>query len=573
MDARRRVKDEIARKIAAGSGSNKRVAQHGNKQPSWQWLRPILLSAIVAALVSVAILYLFPLLLSSVTKSSDEGVVREEVNKAMRKHPPALNKALLARLTASTPQELKKMQFKAGGKFIRKVVAEREPVLVQNAPIQAWSSYHWDLLRMAKKHPQLHLNATRVQIKEPVFVLTHERERGGMLGSHKDRPMFYTNVSIELFLREALNENKYFFWTGEVLQWEKETGIDVTTSSKHEETGGNNSSSSSSTSSSWRAFRVVEKGLSKSIDEDDVSLWRPMLWLAHPGTVAAMHYDTSHNFIVQVQGFTRFLILAPDAETHLYPNIHVSYRQSQVAFEEPRNVSASSSSIYSASFPLLKGGSAVYEVQLGPGEVLYVPPYFHYRMECITLSLSLSINSPSIVEAALSEAYWQQVPFGAFQSSEDHRVVAVTAFLTLLVEGGGGDSSAPSNLGLSSSFTLSQLARHLYTSRFLPLVVADAPAKFIAQKCFNVTSKAFGYEVQLEEVARKESQSAALLLEQNKEAFHKASTKIRELLSEAPTNFLSVRQTWLLDYIEQLSRFAVGPKAVGDFISLCLATK
>jgi ribosomal protein L16 Arg81 hydroxylase len=142
--------------------------------------------------------------------------------------------------------------------------------------------------------------------------------------------------------------------------------------------------------------------------QDDQDIWRPMLWMSHPGVVAQTHYDTQHNLFAQLQGTKRFIIFDPSTELHTYPNIHRSFKQSQVHLErDSAGLGAPVREVFSEI-----GAAEGIAVTVHPGDLLYIPPYWQHRVESVSLSLSLSVVSPSLLEAALAEAYWEKVhPF------------------------------------------------------------------------------------------------------------------------------------------------------------------
>ena len=108
-----------------------------------------------------------------------------------------------------------------------------------------------------------------------------------MIGSRGDRPLAYINTTLSSFLSSALDPKTFLYWTGELGAWESasEVGLDDKTVNL----------------TNWMIFKVLEKELEGIVDEDDSSIWKPMLWLSHPGVVAQTHYDTHHNFFVQLQ--------------------------------------------------------------------------------------------------------------------------------------------------------------------------------------------------------------------------------------------------------------------------------
>jgi len=94
------------------------------------------------------------------------------------------------------------------------------------------------------------------------------------------------------------------------------------------------------------------------------------LWLGGAGVTAHTHYDPTHNFFVQVRGRKRFILSPPSSAFSLYlhPFQHPGYRQSQVDYAKSQ----------ASKYPLF-GQAEAYVADLGPGDVLYLPPYWFHR--------------------------------------------------------------------------------------------------------------------------------------------------------------------------------------------------
>jgi hypothetical protein len=289
----------------------------------------------------------------------------------------------------------------------------------------------------------------------------------------------------------------------------------------------------------WEHFKIFDKGVAEPSDPD--SLWRPMLWLSHPGVTAQTHYDTNHNFLIQIQGHKRVLLFGPQNELYSYPNIHRSFRQSQLPLE--RAPTERTRRLY----PLRQPGSPLpataEEVYLGPSDVLYIPPYWQHRIESVTLALSLSVISPAAIEAALAEAFWQPVPFGECKATPHKRKLCVHYFLSLLVA---------EVLPLEES--LAMFAKGLYYTRYSPLYLLTGPS--------NASAICEGYT---------EDEDGKALLRQHTKKFAKSVNAIWGILSEIPNPPKNVFTLFLRDYAEQVIRWAVGPDQVAEFLFHCLA--
>lgn len=276
---------------------------------------------------------------------------------------------------------LAQVKWRTGGTFLRSLIKQKQPVLIENSPISSWHLYNWNLLDIATSY-NITLNNARYQTT-PLYVLGHERDKGGMIGGKNDRykALAYTDVPLDYFLKTASHDKKWLYWKGELSNWENQMNL----------TSALTGTSDRNFTDGWQSFRVVDEILSESIDIDDATNWRSILWLSQPGTTAHTHYDTEHNFLAHLQGVKTVLLFPPSSEMYTYPNIHRSFRQSQIHLEEYVNFTDLISS-----FPMLEtSGLRALEVTLTPGTILYIPPFWNHRVLSETVALSLSIQSPS----------------------------------------------------------------------------------------------------------------------------------------------------------------------------------
>lgn len=273
--------------------------------------------------------------------------------------------------------------------FIDSIIMRSRPVRVRNSPVHSWAINEWDLTEVARKG--LMLNGSRLQ-SSPVFVLGHERDKGGMIGSESDLEVSYVNAYLKDFLNAVFDKDTYLYWTGPCSIFE------TFLSSMNDGSG----IAKAASIGPWEALRVAESSINISLE--DSSLWTPMLWLSHPGVTAHTHYDTQHNFFAHIMGRKKMLIFELASELYPYPNVHRSYRQSQVRLEEAsttapakhRNVGRKT---IAERFPRSKRLNA-YELTVTPGDLLYIPPFWAHRVESETLALSVSVLSPSSTEVS-----------------------------------------------------------------------------------------------------------------------------------------------------------------------------
>jgi hypothetical protein len=142
------------------------------------------------------------------------------------------------------------------------------------------------------------------------------------------------------------------------------------------------------------------------------------MWIASAGTTTAAHYDSYHNFFVQLHGTKRFFLMPPSAAIALYtyPRLHPSYRQSQVDLtmrsNDPRLASTfprMAELVKSTRIGTGAGKLDAMVVDLEPGDVLYVPPYwFHLAMTPPAMersTVSLATRSPKQEEVERAARY------------------------------------------------------------------------------------------------------------------------------------------------------------------------
>jgi hypothetical protein len=431
------------------------------------------------------------------------------------KRPPSLSKDINISLT-----RVKEIEWSSDDGFLSGVVKKGKPVLIRNAPVKSWDIMRWDLLNIAKSG--FILNASRHKKDDSVFVLSGERDKGGMLGTGASN-VAYVDVYLKDFLDGLFDKDSYLYWTGSSSVWEK-AGARV----------------SGDSSNGWEILKVVEPTINISLQ--DANIWNPMIWLSHPAVVAQTHYDTQHNFFLQVLGKKRFFIFPLDSELYPYPNIHVSYRQSQMHLENTTSVLSHQNIL--EKFPRARELQAA-EVIVSPGDLLYIPPFWSHRVESLSFSMSLSVLSPSAVEAALSEAYWSRIPFGLFEKNIEFRGGAVKLFVAKLI--------SLAEVFEGKSYT--DFAADLYHSRFRPLFPEIDVESRYSRENFKCPST--------------NNDELVDLLKKSIGKFEEAAIVISELINELDVHN-KVKETFFRDYAEQLIRWAVGPADAVLFLKYCL---
>lgn len=158
--------------------------------------------------------------------------------------------------------------------------------------------------------------------------------------------------------------------------------------------------------------------------ESDVLKRAMYLWFSSGGVNMHSHFDQDHNFFVQLAGTKRFTLVMPEQweEMHLFPRIHPLWHKSQVDADQP-------------DLDLFPDYSRVraYLAEVGPGDVLYIPPYTWHQVETVTPSVSLSIWSHDVGTVELMErVYLHDHKFDLLGSTRG-RTFALRLYIDLMV--------------------------------------------------------------------------------------------------------------------------------------------
>lgn len=135
----------------------------------------------------------------------------------------------------------------------------------------------------------------------------------------------------------------------------------------------------------------------------------------------------------QVVGRKRFTLFPPweHFNLHLFPRPHPLWHKSQADFGSP---DADAAPQYSHARP--------YVAELGPGDVLYVPPLWSHYVETLTPSVSLSTWSKAEgVETAMNFAYKHEHKFDSL-SHPRGKMFALRLFLDMLAEAVFGEQAS-----------------------------------------------------------------------------------------------------------------------------------
>ena len=108
---------------------------------------------------------------------------------------------------------------------------------------------------------------------------------------------------------------------------------------------------------------------------------KQFMWISSAGMITHAHFDQDFNFFVQLLGKKRFTLWAASQHELMYvfPRVHPMWHKSRLNFRAPDLLR----------FPQFAKTRAL-QIELGPGDVLFVPPYTWHYVETLTPSVSLS---------------------------------------------------------------------------------------------------------------------------------------------------------------------------------------
>lgn len=115
--------------------------------------------------------------------------------------------------------------------------------------------------------------------------------------------------------------------------------------------------------------------------EKDRKAGKQFMWISSAGMITHTHFDQDYNIFVQLFGRKRFTLWHPSQYElmYVYPRVHPMWHKSRVNY---RGVDV----VRFPAFTRARGE----QVELGPGDVLYVPPYTWHYVETLSPSVSLS---------------------------------------------------------------------------------------------------------------------------------------------------------------------------------------
>ena len=152
------------------------------------------------------------------------------------------------------------------------------------------------------------------------------------------------------------------------------------------------------------------------------------VWLGKTGLKTYLHFDSTHNFFIQLQGRKRFFLFPPNSTLYAYPVLHPHSSHSQVNLTRPRD------SLFYTQFPQINNTlKNILIVDVERGDVLYIPPFWWHEVETLADSVSVNVWSESSCNKALNAIYALPIPIDDFWVPET-LLWATELFLKTIVE-------------------------------------------------------------------------------------------------------------------------------------------
>jgi len=210
---------------------------------------------------------------------------------------------------------------------------------------------------------------------------------------------------------------------------------------------------------------------------------------------------------------------------------------------------------------------------MNPGDVLYIPPYWAHQVEALSLSVSMSILSPSVLDVAFAEIYWQLLPLQEYTTTRYLRTKIVLEYIAMIVNQWSTALQQQQTIAIPPCLrSITTFLTDLYDTRYKPL--------YINQHNHNKKQK--------EEVANHQQQQQkqnmlcpnathsdfatfqTLFNSSNQATWQDiVQQKIVSPLVHDIATYHEVKVVFVKDYVEQLIRWAVGPDQTPDLLYYC----
>jgi hypothetical protein len=415
-------------------------------------------------------------------------------------------------------------------RLLQKAIRDNKPVLFRGSPVSGWRAMEWDIGRMIKSDMVL---KNVIFSKTPVLVISDHKENKEPFKSNVLKASnHYAEVHANDFLNSAFNQDMYLYWTQHATAFREHISgsrghFDNIPKEKEE----------------WDILRVSDR---QDPDGSSAEDWPSLVSVMQHGVTLQTFFEKHHVFVAELFGKKRYMLFPPSVEMHPYPSAHSCAHQSQVHLEQGLHPNITARMI--ESFPdiqALSSSTEAYEALMQPGDLLYVPPYWHQRVESTTVSISISIVTPSHVEEVLQRAMHTDVPFGDFEGKGKlFRAGAVKLFLGLVFKG----------IDVMRSTSMEEFSTRHFDSRYAYLF-----------NCASIVDAVKTYEC-----PSTEEDTLVELMRKNFNLFRVTAMELAELLNGLEAEDV-IKEGFLRDFTERAVAWATeSASEVPLFLKACL---
>jgi hypothetical protein len=277
---------------------------------------------------------------------------------------------------------------------------------------------------------------------------------------------------------------------------------------------------------------------------------KTVIWLNTKGSTSGVHFDRTHNFVIQLDGSKRWTLYPPSEwpDLQFYPYMHSQYDTSRLPLGPDFNNNGNDDD----------DGVRSMTIETGPGDILYIPPFWSTKVESMKDSAHLSVNSASLEQMLLAKAYWRVQDFPS-EWSKSQRLAAFWGLLNAIcralniVDGEATSAAHFLHVGLRSR----------YQDLLHP----------VRKKSTDSNSKIEDLDlVEKEEEQQEEIQCESTLQVSRRlmDEYEILSAEIANDLAEISTPIV---QIFVLDLAEELIMNMLGtnnPEMVTEFVKSCL---
>ena len=393
------------------------------------------------------------------------------------------------------------------------------PYIFYKSDVRKWKALRWDMWNISEKWYSAQGIISSAS-EDRNIVIESERDRGGMLGRIDTKLVSSYLFAEFLNWSKDKNESKLYIADYDVFE-------NKTKTTKH---------------TRWRDLIIREPAAVKAgVNDSDAAA--SYIWMLYPNTSVQCKYTAYHTMRAQIKGNSYIALFPPEYTSILspYPNLHVSYGQSQLEYVEEDAYR----------------DKKVQHVLMKPGDLLYIPPFWNVRPRSLeTMSIGIDIISASIGQLSLLEAFYMNLPFDVEdiqredpQETKRRRIVAAQIFLLHFM-------SKLCKNSYKSTETVplipdpAEFVKKLYETRYSGLFPEDS---LLVQsndfKCFRDEADKY------KEIYRGFIGSNAR--EGSEMAIEKSASFAAKCVNEPVVEDV-VKVEWMYDYMEHMARWAMG---------------